>query len=691
MPTLLKFKDIAVTRSANRLIIANACIARELDLDPGEARQVLLRDGAGRELKPTLAPGMVRTVSLRDGAGREFADSGKKESDFAFIGLNRSGVPGIPFVLVALTAEVVAGSIFDSEHVKVSLELLDEVSTTRYFREYFIYPELAAIAVQTALVTPIIPDTYWSNRNVGQTALTNNYVFKNESCADGILPVAGMVPERAVEFYGRTDATDTQVRVHPADQAALNGNLLFGSDASGAGFFFLQEAPPSGERRDRERYDFRLTESGSVFSCCWGIHPAEVRPGIRFQGYRHVLAVYHDAAERDWLLKTYLKRRFPFDVQAHSSIMVNPWGNCGKYREAFGLPFLKEEIKAAAGLGATHYQLDDAWQAGRNLGEMLTKLRHITPEFWKVDASLNGTFQPLTVVAAEAGIELGLWIAPSSNCEYRDWEALAKIILDFYRNDGIRIFKIDAIAIRSYEAEDNLRKLLRRVREQSDGKVYFNLDTTAGQRPGYFHFLEYGNIFLENRYGFAGLGYHPEKTLRSLWKLSGYMRAQMLQIEVLCPDDLDAGFYRARGMSNPKAYPLEYWAAIAMFANPLLWMTPSTVKAADRAIIGRMMAVHRAHRGKIFAGEIFPIGSEPDGASLCGLQSHDACDGSGYVIVFREAAESAGSAAIGVNYLPERAVWRRICGQGEVAGGAGRLRVAIPEAPGYALYAYGKA
>ena len=76
-----------------------------------------------------------------------------------------------------------------------------------------------------------------------------------------------------------------------------DGNLLFCKNSSGAGFLYLQEAPPSGERRDMETCDFRVKD-GEIHSCSWGIHPSEIRPGKTFRGYRHDLLVCHSDEER---------------------------------------------------------------------------------------------------------------------------------------------------------------------------------------------------------------------------------------------------------------------------------------------------------------------------------------------------------------------------------------------------------
>jgi hypothetical protein len=649
-----------------RLIIANSAFSRCLDLGSG----------------------IPRTTSLKDVSGREFARDDKKEGDFSFIGINRPGYNCAEYHIVDVSAEPQSASFLDSEHVRVRLLIEEKVQRVVFTREYIVYPESPVIAVINSICSAVMPNLYWSRR-LADSGNSNRFPIEHlESCVDSISPADGILPLQAVEFFGRTDYLDDLVKIHKAGDGQLNGNLLFCEDAHGAGFAYLQEAPPSSERRDLEKHDFRI-DSGTVYSCNWGIGPHELLPSKTFVGYRHALILFHDRAERDSAVKFYLKRRFPINPKKNHSIMVNPWG-CGRFPKLVSEEFLVEEIKACPEVGATHYQIDDSWQQGGALSEISNKNRAVDAEFWNVADKLHGNFDKLEEVAKKAGTELALWMAPSCNSEYRDWESFAELVLDFHRRYGFNNFKIDAVMTRSYEAEENLRKLLQSVREKSDGRVYFNLDTTNGQRPGYFHFLEYGNIFLENRYVCHkwGVGYHPEKTLRSLWNLAQFIRPQSLQIEIPYPGDILEDFYTEKKMLSPLAYPVEYWAAIAMFANPLLWFAPSRVAPADCARIRSVMELHRQHRDKIFNGEIFPIGSCPDGRSITGFQSHDFDNDSGYLIFYREFAAEITTAKITVNYIPDKITFKKIAGNATLTGQGKKLEVEISSAPGFAMFCY---
>ena len=281
------------------------------------------------------------------------------------------------------------------------------------------------------------------------------------------------------------------------------------------------------------------------------------------------------------------------------------------------------EIAAAGEIGAEIYQIDDSWQQGRSLAALSDNNLAVTMDFWKTDPErLPGGFMPLCKAAEKAGIKLGLWCAPSYPLMYRDHREFAEMLLDYHRQYGFATVKVDAVRIQSLESQENLEKLLREVRQKSGKKLFFNLDTTNGQRPGYFYFLEYGNIFLENRYCFLGgdeaVAYHPEKTLRNLWQLSAWVRPQTLQIEIPSPDDIPE---KLRFKRDPRDYGFDYWCALALFANMLIWTSPSRCSSGTKAVLQKITALGKELRKEIFHSTITPVGAEPDGKSFTGFAS----------------------------------------------------------------------
>jgi len=638
----LNWKDIRLVCDGRTLTVENSRIRRVFDLTAG-------------------APS---TVSLQDGRGKELAQPGSG-CDFSFAGLTPAD-PERPWRLTGIDLKVRGKSLFDGEHAEAILFMEEPAGGTQYVRTYFIYPGLAALGTQCVLRSPVVPNCYWSARGL-------RMVRRLESVGDAVRPAPGIRPRRAVEFLGRTDLDAVQVKEHRALGSELNGNLLFCRGRGGSGFFFLQEAMPSAERRDIEPYDFRIDEEdGTVFSCTWGVTPQEAGSGATQISCRHVLFV-HGEGEEYALLKRYLALRF--DQRHFHSVMVNPWG-CGRFPELLSPDFLRREIRAASEVGATCYQIDDGWQKGRSLAEILVRNRHVTPGFWQLSDELAPEFQGLIDLCRSCGVAPGLWFAPSVNCDYRDWRESEKILWDFYERYGIDTFKIDGVMMRTAEAEKNLRDLLRRLRTRSRGKICFNLDTTNGQRAGYFSFLEYGNIFLENRYVHAPRrhNYHPEHTLRSLWRLSRYVRTQSLQIEVPWPGAVDPAAYRDCAC-DPRVYPIEYWAAVALFANPLLWMAPSLLPEEDRARLRKMMHLHLEIRDRLFSGEIYPVGREPDGSALTGFFAD-----AGYLLLFRERNGKTGEIAL-ADVVPGSGAWRVIAGNARVRNES----IFLPEPASFAL------
>ncbi|MBQ7650075.1 MAG: hypothetical protein IJS15_03900, partial [Victivallales bacterium] len=508
MNTLLEHEGIVVSYDGTQLMLSCAGLERRFDLSGGT----------------------IRTVGLRLD-GKEIAgQGGGLTRDFHVIGM-RQDTEALPYKVTDVSAEWVEVPN-ESPHAEVAVIIEDAFCGVVYVRRYYLYPGVAAIGVRTELESAVVPHVYWSRRGE-----LNRYGdrFRQESCTDALrLPFNASL--RSSEFFGRTDYTDHLYEEH-AESELMNGNILI-AEGDGCGVAFLQEAPPSTERRDYEKHDFRILHEGDsteIYSCGWGVSPDEIalrRAGRHFCGDRHVIFAFEDASELPRVIKDYIRVRYPLKFERSGLAVVNPWGS-GRFGERIGEQFLLDEIAATARLNADYYQIDDSWQAGKSLANLSIQNMHITPDFWKIsDKLFGGSFTPLKEAAAKEGVKLGLWLAPSSNAEYEDYADTIKLIEDMHRDYGIDLFKIDAVMTRTKLAEENLERLLKTAIERTNGGIYFNLDTTNGQRPGYFMFLNYGNIFLENRYVCHkwGLGYHPAKTLRSLWQLSKYLCPQYLQV-----------------------------------------------------------------------------------------------------------------------------------------------------------------
>ena len=494
------------------------------------------------------------------------------------------------------------------------------------------------MALQAKIVSEVTPMLFYHPRHTAENYHYNDKVIGTLTICDQ-LTLKDFTPQKSVEFQLRTDYNDEPVLEHPIQKDELvYGNILLAGNPSGAKFFYLQEAQPSTERRGNEPGDFVIA-GNRVSSMGSGIMPCDITPGRELLTNRTVcgLAVDGDAEK---LIKEYLYARQPETLKVAGQITVNPWG-CGRFPKLVSEDFLKKEIAAAASLHADTYQIDDGYEHGL-LVDLQVRNHKLSRDFWKTRRDLlPEDFTPLVKLAAENNIKLSLWFAPSSNREYRDWRESADILLEHLQKNNFDSFKLDAVVLNSYTAEENFGKLLKTLYDESNGIITVNLDVTSGTRGGLFKFAEYGLLFLENRYcchRWPRHPYHPENTLDNLWNLAKYTRIQNLQIEVPNPGDCLNEAYEAKNMTLPTTYPAGYWAMIPLFASPLLWMAPSQVSEKDANAIGEVMQMYRQYRAEWKNALISPVGSRPDGAAISGFYAD-----SGYLLVFREANAPAQS------------------------------------------------
>ena len=353
--------------------------------------------------------------------------------------------------------------------------------------------------------------------------------------------------------------------------------------------------------------------------------------------------------------------------------------------------FCLAEVRKAAHLGITHFQIDDGWQVGKSPNSAVAKgsFKNIwdNPDYWKPDPEKYPRgLHPVVELGRELGVEICLWFNPSVQDGYADWEKDAQALVGLYDEYGIRTFKIDGLAIPDKRSESNLRRLFDRVLERTGGQVVFNLDATAGRRGGYHMFNEYGNIFLENRYT-DWQNYYPYWTLRNLWMLSKYVPAEKLQIEFLNKWRNTEKY--AGDPFAPANYSFEYLFATTMAGQPLAWMEASGLP--EEALgIGTLIEHYKEVQHDFHRGVILPVGDEPSGRSWTGFQSVDG--ERGYLIFFRE--QNPDRKARIETWLPENSKVRLtpVLGSGKAAvqktGRRGTLEVELPAPNDYAMYRY---
>ncbi len=323
------------------------------------------------------------------------------------------------------------------------------------------------------------------------------------------------------------------------------------------------------------------------------------------------------------------------DLPKMNFIMSNTWGDRSKDR-AIKEDFVLRELDAAHHLGVDIVQLDDGWQTGsveelKNKGLVLEGFWDCSKDFWTLDPRKfpNG-IDTILKKASELNIEMGFWFAPDSTNDFVNWSKDAEIIGELAKSHGAHHIKLDGAMIRSEECEKNYFSLLEAISKLCDRKLRFNLDITYGKRLGYFCGIEYGTLFVENRYT-DWKNYYPHRTLRNLWQLSRYLPASRFQFEVLNLRR-NADLYGDDPLA-PASYDIDWCFASVMASNPLIWMEMQNLSAEDTKALRKIIGIYRDHRAFMAEMPVHPIGDMPNGVCWSGF--HFIGESNGYITVFR--------------------------------------------------------
>ncbi|MRX76948.1 alpha-galactosidase [Pedobacter petrophilus] len=521
---------------------------------------------------------------------------------------------------------------------EVSLDI-DSMSLKRVFR---LYADCPVIACDTYLKG--VARGKWSKSNTNVADLKNIENI-NHAEADNDPPILDQLnlsgkhwALEVVDFLDVTDRNNTLVKPYKGlsyKSEIYKGNILFADNKeAGKGLFILKEAPCSNIQLAYPGGDF-ITNFGQFKVIGLGIEPSDLSLQEWTKTYSCAIGLYAgNGANKYTNLHEYQKLKRLNKAAEDNMVMMNTWGDRGrdtKVNEAFCL----KEILAAARLGATHFQIDDGWQTGRSANSAFWggSFKNIwsNPDYWKPDVKkYPHGLKPLVDAGRKSGVKICLWFNPSIQNNFADWEKDAEALLNIYKNDGIKVFKIDGVNIPNKTAENNLRKLFDKVVAESNGAISFNLDVTAGRRGGYFYFNEYGNIFLENRYT-DWQNYYPYWTLRNLWMLSKYTPTQKIQVEFLNKWRNQDKY--GNDKFSPSNYSFNYLFAITMAGQPLAWME-GTGLPEEAFETANTIKKYKEIQADFHQGTVLPIGDEPSGQAWTGFQSIN--NKSGYLLVFRE-------------------------------------------------------
>lgn len=445
----------------------------------------------------------------------------------------------------------------------------------------------------------------------------------------------------AVQFYDRTDMTDhlveeRQFPLYQGGVARCDGHLfILRDDVSGEECILVKNAPCENAHFHKNSSDFRQNFMGSMHICGGGVLPSEWPE----EEYLYTYPVAVGVCEKDGGKELF---RQYYGKDCHSTdqpyIMSNTWGdrNCDK---CVCEEFILREIRLAAELGCDIVQIDDGWQQGITANSLLAsggawsgKFRLADPDFWQVSrVKFPNGFKAIAKAARECRVELGLWFSPDSEQDYADWELDAEVMTGFYRQYGIRHFKIDGVVIRNHICVKNLIKMFEKTQSACDGRIVFNMDITSGKRFGYLFHREIGDIFVENRYSDWG-NYYPHNTLRNLWELSHYFPANRLQMEVL---NHKRNPEKYQDILAPAGYTIDYLFASVMAAKPLLWMEMTGLDAESRESLSKLVAVYQKYRHDFI--NVTPVLEKPSGFALTGFVIEGRKEK--YVILLRELSE----------------------------------------------------
>ena len=477
-----------------------------------------------------------------------------------------------------------------------------------------------------------------------------------------------------VELLDQTDSYDELVferewlPLHDKIEAA--GNLFYVENPLTAnGLIFLKLAPLPHARPLPSPPDLQV---------------AGAQRRVTFAGndYPWTVLSYRDGpAGRTAVLQDYQRCLRTYGPERDGQFLSNTWGD--RNRDArVSAEFLGKEIEAGARLGVDVVQVDDGWQKGKSGNSAFGKgawgnFRASDPEFWTPHPErFPKGLKPLVEAAKAKEMKFGLWFGPDRDNDMAAWERDADLLLGAFEKEGVDYVKVDAVEITSRAAEENLQRFYDKVLLESNGRVVFDADVTAGRRPGYYGLSRVGPIFLENRYT-DWHKYWPHHTLRNLWTLAPHVDPLRLRMEFL-NQTRNAEKYVDDPLA-PANYPPDTLFASVMFANPLGWFEVSNLPDNYFETIPPLVGAWKKEREAIFSGHIIPIGEAPDGYCWTGLASVSRDRESARLVVFRQ-LNSAETWATAIPLL-EGAKHKVsvLGGKGSAIIDKGQLQITIPE------------
>ena len=543
--------------------------------------------------------------------------------------------PHSPTEMPAITVEHGHFGPVEAAALRLTLQITNPVVQTW---EIKIFPRFAGLVVttgprgQTNSIESSLPGT-----GIEANALSTNQSLP--SAAGDYFPLAGHHLKMAqAELTDQTDSHNELVAerewlVAPNESTfTLMGNPVWVENVlTGAGLVLLKLAPCQHATGIKTEPNFSFNPRNGFLSTSADGYPLAT---LAYQGGRTGLIAILQQFQRHL--------RVP-DYRRDGLFLSNTWGD--RSRDArINEAFIRREIAAAERLGIDVLQIDDGWQKGRSRNSAQGNGAWggwwaADAHFWEPDPKrFPQGLQPLVTMARTNGIKLGLWFSPDASQQAQNWPRDAECLLAFYRELGINYFKIDGMDTSDRNTAANEKRLFDKVLRDSDQKVVFDLDVTAGNRPGYFGLPDIGPVFVENRYT-DWRNYWPHQTLRNLWHLAQYVDPLRLRIELL--NQLRNTTNYGADPLAPANYRSDTLFAMAMTANPLAWFEVSGLNDQQMTDLVPLVKIWKQHRARYYAGSLIPIGGLPDGIVWTGFASVAQDQGGGYLLFFRELNDRA--------------------------------------------------
>lgn len=625
------------------LLVAAAGLSTARASDGVEARLGVARVTKQGDLLTLTTGRMTRTFNWNGGNLISIAVIDERDDSVIQLAADKpdigGGLENSASVDSALAHKIVADDGITPAHLEVTVEA--KFADVELRRRCALFPESPAIRCTVAWRgrVPVITRLQAGDNQMIET--TDRAPKLAGPNADRLAVTGAHWKATSVRFLASTDHNDNLVHhqkmlLYREPQLLTASILHLSRRSDDQGLFILKEAPLGADQIAWPGADFAL-RTGEVQALASGLEPSWQDAEGWSEAYPITVGLGGNSAQdMRTALRAHMETIRKSDAARDSMIMANTWGD--RSRDArMSAAFIENEFDRAAEMGITVLQLDDGWQAGlskNSANRAGSKWEDWSTADWlphpeRFPAGLS----PLIYKAKAKGIEIGLWFNPSQVDDFANWRRDADIVLGYWKAHGIRHFKIDGVNVPNRKAEANLRSFFEYVTVASKGAVLFNLDVTAGRRPGYFSMNRYGNIFLENRYTDWG-NYYPHRTLRNVWMLAAYVPPQWLQAEFLNVARNPQN-YAADDRLSPANVGIDYAFAATMAAQPLAWMELSGLATPERNV-ALLLKQYRKLQQKLHSHQIFPVGSEPDGSANTGFQSIASDGKSGYLLLYRE-------------------------------------------------------